>query len=183
MAARTASRYKHVGFHGASLGWVAQKRGVGYRARFPSDMAAARWLAARMGVALANLRIGSRAPGRVQRELRMSRYRGVVLSRGRWIARARGNVVGRFPSEILAAQRVARCLGVPVHTLMKKSRGGDCVARRIFTAAFQVFSGYVPGDLVSMYQHEADSAKMFAEEPLVHAVLWCTRSRQHAMKA
>ena len=72
---------------GDSRGWVAQKRGVGYR-RFASQLKAAHWIAGRLGVSVTSLRIPGVGVQGVN--LTVPKHTGVSYSRGRWIAHAKG---------------------------------------------------------------------------------------------
>ena len=83
------------------------KRGVGYRARFASELKAAQWLAKEMGISVACLRIRSQGVRGTGTSFAVSLYRGVVAARGRWEARVDRQTRGRFGSQVLAA----RCVG------------------------------------------------------------------------
>ena len=128
------ARYKHVTHPpGGSCGWVAQKYGVCYRARFASQLQAVRWIAGRMGVSVESLR----RPGAGVREcvnLKVAKHAGVTHSRGRWIARARGKVLGRYANELDAAHAVAKALRVGWKAL-KKPGIPNYFAKRLFSAA------------------------------------------------
>ena len=162
MPCTKSSLYKHVSrpcIRGQSRGWVAQKRGVGYRARFATELKAAQWLAKEMKVAVACLHI------RRQGVREMDRYHGVVAARGRWEARAEGQTLGRFDSASLAARCVAKHKGVDVKSL--KRQVPSHVARRIFVAAYKVFGKYRPGDYDSMIEQENGAAWMFQQDCLL----------------
>ena len=163
-------RYKHVScpcIRGVSAGWVAQKRGVGYRARFPTQRHAAKWMAARLGVPVDSLRLGrAGVKAKAKSELPRERYLGVTAVRGRWVARWRGRVLGRFGDQLGAAESVAAAAGVEVRGLRRKGLP-DHVARRVFGSAYQVFRDYVPGDYQSMIAHETASAQMYKQDSCV----------------
>ena len=162
---KSVRRYKHVSrpcIRGQLGGWVAQKRGVGYRARFASELKAAQWLAKEMGVSVASLRIRGQGVREKDMMLMVSLYHGVVAARGRWEARVHGQTLGRFDSEVLAARCVAKHRGVTVKSL-KKGSVPPHVARRIFKVAYKVFHKYRPGDYESMVQQEMDAARMFQQ--------------------
>ena len=76
------SRYKYVScplIRGKSHGWLAQKWGVASRARFPTDTAAATWLAEQMKVPLRSLLLESKSGDREK----VSGRQGVRASRGK----------------------------------------------------------------------------------------------------
>ena len=160
-----ATKYKYVSqplIRGVSCGWVAQKRHVAYRARFATQRKAANWIAAILGVSAASLRVRS-AGVQATTPVPSTRCVGVTPSRGRWVARVRGVVAGRFDSESEAAKCVATATRVKVQALRRKGVPGY-LARNIFQAAYDVFRDYVPGDYQSMIAHERTSAKMFRED-------------------
>ena len=162
------AQYKHVShpcIRGVSCGWVAQKRGVGYRARFASQLKAVRWIAGRMGVSVASLRIRG-AGVRECVDLKVSKHAGVTHSRGRWIARARGKVLGRYANELEAAHAVAKALRVGVRAL-KRSGVPNYLAKRLFRVAYTVFHRYVPGDYDSMVALERQAAHTFRKVVIV----------------
>lgn len=162
------AQYRHVShpsIRGISCGWVEQKRGISYRARFASQLKAARWIAGRMGVSVASLRI-RRAGVQACVDLKVAKYSGVTHSRGRWIARARGKVLGRYATEQEAAYGVAKSLGVGVGAL-KRSGIPNYLAKRLFLVAYPIFREYVPGDYESMVAHETKSARMFLQDSLL----------------
>ena len=171
------SRYKYVScplIRGKSHGWLAQKWGVGSRARFPTDIAAAKWLAKQMKVPLQSLQLLESKSGDKEKvsgrqgvsaphgKLLFSSYRGVVYSRGRWLARFRNQIVGRFDSQIIAGQCVARHRRVKVKTLKKELPSNLC--KKIFVSAYSVFRDYVPGDYHSMVEHELESSVIYQQE-------------------
>ena len=168
-------RYKYVSrpcIRGQLRGWVAQKRGVGYRARFASELKAAQWLAKEMGISVACLRIRSQGVRGTGTSFAVSLYRGVVAARGRWEARVDGQTRGRFGSQVLAAHCVAKHTGVTVKSLKRLVPGH--LARRIFIAAYKVFGKYRPGDYESMLQQENDAARMFQQVCLaLNVSLFC----------
>ena len=172
---KSVRRYKYVSrpcIRGQLRGWVAQKRGVGYRARFASDLKAAQWLAKEMGVSVASLRIRSQGVRGTGTSFAVSLYRGVVAARGRWEARVDGQTRGRFDSQVLAARCVAKHKGVTVKSL--KRLVPPHLARRIFIAAYKVFGKYRPGDYESMLQQENDAARMFQQVCLaLNVSLFC----------
>ena len=161
----------HPRIRGVSCGWVAQKRGVGYRARFDSQLKAAKWIADLLEVSVASLRIkpvGVKAPA----TLKFSKHAGVTYDRGRWIARMDGGakLLGRFGTEFEAALAVAAATGSGVRVL-KKSGIPKYLAKRLFVAAYRVFRKYVPGDYNSMVAHEKLSVKMFLQASLAKQAL------------
>ena len=164
---KPVSPYKFVShpmIRGKDHGWVAQKRGVGYQARFATAQAAAEWIAGKMGVTVDSLRhvARSKASVKVDPSLPFSMYRGVVQVRGRWVARSGVRELGRFGTELEAAQCVARVKNVKVKSLRRRLRPG--LAKRLFRAAYKVFSKYCPGDLVNMLTHESVSRSMYMQE-------------------
>ena len=160
----------HPRIRGVSCGWVAQKRGVGYRARFDTQLQAAKWIADLLEVSVASLRIkpvGVKAPT----TLKFSKHRGVIYDRGRWIARGdEAKLLGRFGTELEAALAVAAATGRGVRAL-KKSGIPNYLAKRLFIAAYRVFRKYVPGDYNSMVAHEKLSVKMFLQASLAKQAL------------
>ena len=165
-----AAQYRYVSnpsIRGVSCGWLAQKRGFAYRARFASQLKAARWIAGRLGVSVRSLRI-DRDGVRACADLKVSTHAGVTHSRGRWIARAKGKVVGRCATEQAAANSVAKALRVGVGALKKRRRGiPKYLARRLFVTAYRIFHEYVPGDYDSMIAHETRAARMFRQDSLL----------------
>ena len=117
MGKQGVSRYRGVTRPGdGSLGWVAQKRGICYAARFTSEAKAAKWLAERLGVSVSSLR-QTTLPGSEVRES----YRGVVYHSGCWEARLRGGVVlGYFGSQDEAVRKLMRETGRTRKQLRKR---------------------------------------------------------------
>ena len=149
--------------------WVAQKRDNPrlFRQGFKTAVAAARWIAAQLGVPFESLKRerccrGRGRPKRVHRPMR-SEYVGVVPHRGRWQARAKGGaVLATFGSQEEAAQRVARHRRVPMDSLRRQLSQRN--ARRLFRSAFVAFRDYVPGDIESAVAHEHASAAMYDQD-------------------
>ena len=163
-----ATQYKYVSnpsIRGVSRGWLAQKRGVAYRARFTSQMKAARWIAGRLGVSVTSLRIDSGGV-RACADLKVSKHAGVTHSRGRWIARAKGKVLGHYATEQAAANAVAKALRVGVGALKRRRGIPKYLAKRLFLVAYRIFRKYVPGDYDSMIAQETRGAHMFRQGSL-----------------
>ena len=110
MGKQGTSRYRGVTRPGdGSLGWLAQKRGICYAARFTTEAKAATWLARRLGVSVSSLR--QAAPPNVESEVKES-FHGVVYHSGCWEARLRGGVVlGYFGSQDQALRKVMQRTG------------------------------------------------------------------------
>ena len=160
---------------GKFCGWVAQKKDMRlYRARFPRAIDAAQWLAAELNVPLENL-MRTRIVEKRRKPsptLLVSCHRGVVYHNGRWRAKdGSGSVLGRFSTEEQAAREVARALGTTPGKLGKER--SVLWQRRIFSAALQVFSDYMPGDLESMVDHEKGSRRMFEQDHTAVMVSGC----------
>ena len=159
---------------GLDVGWVAQKRDLGlYRARFPTALAAAEWLAKRMRVSIDQLKRPSSKSVRHQVvearrpsfTLPVSRYHGVIADRGYFIARHGGRNLARFTSQSAAARCVAGARRTTVKKLLKKVKLSGALARRLFKAALTAFGKYIPGDVKSLRAHEHDSKSMFTKDP------------------
>lgn len=152
-------------------GWIAQKPDQRlFREGFRTALAAARWIAGELGLVVSELRRRS-ASGRQGAEAKrtlsfdrgdsISRFRGVIPHRGKWLARSPGGEhCGTYASQGDAARAVARFLKVPLRSLR---RGGPSqrVLRQTFRAAYSVFRGYCPGDWANMEEQEVKSARMF----------------------
>ena len=147
--------------HGA-LGWVAQRRGRFYKARFKTEVSAAQWLARSLGVSVSALRRKRRREdGQGQC---MSRYRGVVHHSGCWEARGScGRVLGYFGSEKVALAKV-----MEVRQKTEKELRKDDFSKRALRSHFKskhhIFHKYVPGDVQSMYEHEERCARTIFKE-------------------
>jgi len=157
--------------HGKSVGWLAQSKRAGtWQAGFKTQAAAAKWLAKKLQVKPSGLRRSRLARNRGARpeECGVSYYRGVI-PKGRgadgqchWEARARGRSLGTFRHQAAAAQAVARTSRTSVQSLRKTMSAKR--ARQIFKAAYQVFKGYVPGDLQHTRQQERQYQRWFKQE-------------------
>ena len=161
MGKRCDSRYKGVTRPGdGSLGWVAQKRGVCYAARFPSEMSAVKWLAERLGVSVSSLR--GRGRGSDEHEVKES-FRGVVFHSDCWEARVGRRVVGYFGSQAEALRQVMRETGQTKKQLRNNAFSTQGLRSR-FKRKYQIFGSYEPGDVRAMYEHESSSARIFRRE-------------------
>ena len=177
MSGDSVVQYRYVShprIRGVSCGWVAQKRSVCYRARFDTQLQAAKWIANLLGVSVASLRIKpvvgvkKKAPAAT---LKFSKHAGVTYDRGRWIARGAGTeLLGRYGTEFEAACAVAAATGVGVKALKKKGLP-KYLAKNLFKAAYRVFRKYVPGDYDNMVAHEKLSVKMFQQASLTKQAL------------
>ena len=156
MGKQGVSRYRGVTRPGdGSLGWVAQKRGVCYKARFTSDAKAAKWLAGRLGVSVSGLR--HTTPRGSGSEVQES-FRGVVHHSGCWEARLPGGVVlGYFHSQDEARIAVMRATGKTKKQLKHKDFSTRTLRAR-FKFKHRTFGSYLPGDVRAMCEHESDVA-------------------------
>jgi hypothetical protein len=141
-----------------SLGWVAQKRGVCYAARFTSEASAAKWLAGQLGVSVSSLRW----PGSDKHIVQES-FRGVVYHSGCWEARLAGGVVaGYFSSQEEALRQVMRKTGMKKKQLRNKEFSKKMLRAR-FKCMHRIFGSYEPGDVRTLYAHESKSARIFLQ--------------------
>lgn len=153
------SRFRGVTRPGdGSLGWVAQKRGVCYAARFTSEASAAKWLAGQLGVSVSSLRW----PGSDKHIVQES-FRGVVYHSGCWEARLAGGVVaGYFSSQEEALRQVMRKTGMKKKQLRNKEFSKKMLRAR-FKCMHRIFGSYEPGDVRTLYAHESKSARIFRQ--------------------
>ena len=98
--------------------------------------------------------------------LKIAKHAGVVYNHGRWVARVKGKILGRYVTEIDAARAVAKVLGVGVKAL-KRSGIPKYLAKKLFMAAYRIFRKYVPADYDSMIAHETKAARMFRQDSLL----------------
>ena len=160
MGKQGASRYRGVTRPGdGSLGWVAQKRGICYAARFTSEAKAAKWLAERLGVSVSSLRQTTLPSSEVRES-----YRGVVYHSGCWEARLRGGVVlGYFGSQDEAVRKLMRETGMTRKQLRKKDFSTKTLRTR-FKCKHRLFGSYEPGDVRTMCEHESKSASIYRQD-------------------
>ena len=162
MSSHSRYRYRGVSRPGnGALGWVAQRKGCCYAARFTSEVRAAQWLARRLGVSVSSLR-RMKLPG-AEREGKLS-YRRVVFHSGCWEARAAGGaVLGYFGTQKEALARVMKETRQTEKQLRRKDFSMATLRAR-FKGRHRIFRQYVPGDVQAMYDHESKSACMYKED-------------------
>ena len=158
---KSPSRYRGVSRPGdGSLGWVAQKKGYCYAARFESAEHAARWLARRLGVPVSAL---LREKVERDREAAVS-YRGVVYHSGCWEARVAGTVKGYYGTQQAALKKVLRETGRTKKQLIRKQGFSVSTLRTRFQCKHRIFGSYEPGDVKSMYEHESKYARVYRQD-------------------
>ena len=167
------NRYRGVSRPGdGALGWVAQRKGHCYAARFESEKAAARWLARRLGVSVSSLRWewrGRDSGG--SNSCHISSHHGVVYHRGCWEARGPGSVVlGYFGTEQAAVARVMKDRKVKKKSLVKRDFSRR-VLRSHFKVKHRIFGDYIPGDVQCMYEQESKNAHIYKQDGDVIVVM------------
>ena len=164
------SRYRGVTRpSGWKRGWIAQSRSANlWQCGFASPKQAAAWLASNLGVPLQALSRG--AVRRVPTSCATSAYSCVIPHRHtrdgsrRWVVRVNGRWLGTFGSQEAGASVAARHLGVRRSSLRRKDAFSAKRAREGFRAAYQVFSGYVPGDLQHTRLQEVRCRRAFRQD-------------------
>ena len=170
-------RYRGVSKPGdGSLGWVAQRRGVCYAARFDGEEEAATWLAKRLGVSKSALRWAD--PSRQAEPSRS--FRGVVFHSGCWEARLPGgNVLGYCGSQQQALDLLLSRTRKKEKQFKKKDFSTRTLRAR-FRGKHRFFGSYEAGDVKTMYEHESKyAALIYAQECMHVCILYiCTYMRR-----
>lgn len=158
---KSLSRYRGVSRPGdGALGWVAQRKGYCYAARFESEEHAARWLARRLGVPVSSL---LRENFERDREAAVS-YRGVVYHSGCWEARVASTVRGYYGTQQEALRKVMRETGKTKKQLIRKQGFSMPTLRTRFRCKHRIFGSYEPGDVKCMYEHETKYARVYRQD-------------------
>ena len=157
---------------GWTRGWVAQaRRAKLWKCGFASAKKAAEWLACNLGVPLeALIRRAVCVQRGVPTGCATSAYRYVIPHRHtqdgcrRWGVRVNGLWLGTFGGQEAAASAAAAHLGVRRKSLKRKEAFSAKRAREVFRAAYQVFSGYIPGDLQHTRLQEVRCRRAFQQD-------------------
>ena len=158
---KSLSRYRGVSRPGdGALGWVAQRKGYCYAARFASEQHAAQWLVRRLGVPVSSLLRVQVARGKEAGDP----YRGVVYHSGCWEARVAGAVRGYYGSPQKALKEVMRVTGKTKKQLIRKQGFSRPTLETRFRCKRRIFGSYEPGDVKSMYEHETKYARMYRQD-------------------
>ena len=158
-------RYQGVSKPGdGALGWVAQRKGCCYAARFRSEQQAAQWLARRLGVSVSSLRRKTRPVAADRdREAQVS-YRGVVYHSGCWEARVAGVVLGYYGTQREAIKKVMKETRQTEKQLLRKKGFSRSTLQARFRCKHRIFGSYEPSDIRSMYEHESEHARIYRQD-------------------